>query len=136
MRTVNPAALKKPATVLLVDDDPSICRALARLIRSAGLQVRTFDRPSRLLGTRIPPANACLVVDINLPEMNGIELCHALAGTGHCLPIILITGRSPIETQRIAASVPTAAILYKPIDETPFLEAINRAIALSLLDAN
>jgi FixJ family two-component response regulator len=135
-RTASPAALKKRATVLVVDDDQSILKALSRLIRSAGLQVRTFDRPSSLLASRIPVANACLVIDINLPEMNGIELCHAIADSGHGLPIILITGRNPVDTRRIVTSVSTVAILYKPIDEGPFLEAITRAIALSILPAN
>jgi two-component system response regulator FixJ len=129
-------ALKNRKIVLIVDDDPSILKAWSRLIRSAGMEARTFDRPSLVLTSKIPTANVCLVVDIDLPEMNGIELCEALARAGCTLPIILVTGRNPIETQRISAGVPAIAVLHKPVDEEPFLEAINRAIARSIVKRN
>ena len=67
------------ATVVVVDDDPSVLRALSRLIQAAGFRVLTFDRPSALLASALPRVNACMVVDINLPEMAGSELCSALA---------------------------------------------------------
>ena len=70
------------ATVVVVDDDPSVLRALSRLIRSQGFRVLSFDRPSVLLASTIPKTNACMVVDINLPEMSGTELCSALAASG------------------------------------------------------
>jgi FixJ family two-component response regulator len=78
MSNVSPTLGGRP-TVLIIDDDASVLRALARLIRSAGYDVRTFSRPSALLAADLPTANACLVVDVNLPEMNGAELCEAVA---------------------------------------------------------
>ncbi|MBV8774774.1 MAG: response regulator, partial [Deltaproteobacteria bacterium] len=60
--------------MLLIDDDASALSALARLIRSAGFKVQTFSHPQAMLSARLPTRNTCLVADIYLPEMNGIEL--------------------------------------------------------------
>src|SRR5580658_9995258 len=80
--------------IIVVDDDPSILKALRRLVSGAGFEVRTFDRPSALLSSDLPKAGACLIVDIDLPEMNGVELCETLAASGCRLPVILITART------------------------------------------
>jgi FixJ family two-component response regulator len=86
-RKPNALATHSGATVLVVDDDLSVLSALARLIQAAGFRVLTFDRPSALLASAIPRDNACMVVEINLPEMNGSELAvrwqHQSAA---CLP--------------------------------------------------
>jgi FixJ family two-component response regulator len=86
-----------------VDDDPSVLPALARLIRAAGLKVATFDRPSALLASEVPATNACMLVDVHLPEMSGIQLCEALVRSGRGLPAIIITGRNDVETRRVIA---------------------------------
>jgi FixJ family two-component response regulator len=72
-----------------------------------------------------------MVVDINLPEMNGSELCRALAVSGRGLPAILITGRSDSTTQRLIEEAHPVAALFKPIDEQSLFDAIARALALS-----
>jgi FixJ family two-component response regulator len=118
-------------TVLVVDDDPSVLGALARLIRSSGYHVRTFDRPSAVSLADIPRRNACLLVDIYLPERTGIEMCENLAKSGHPLPAILITGRNDAATKRLVDRANALAVLFKPIDEKPLLEAIARGIACS-----
>ena len=118
-------------TVLVVDDDPSVLGALARLIRSSGYRVRTFDRPSALSSADIPRRNACLLVDVYLPEMNGIEMCESLAKCGRALPTILITGRNDDATKRLIDRANALAVLFKPIDEKPLLEAIALGIASS-----
>lgn len=123
--------IRKGATVLVVDDDPSVLPALARLIRAAGLLARTFDRPSALLASKMPKINACMLVDIHLPEMNGIELCRTLAKSGRGLPAILITGRTDAETQHLMEEAFPVATLVKPVDEQALLEAVDRALALS-----
>jgi CheY-like chemotaxis protein len=119
------------ATVVVVDDDPSVLRALSRLIQAAGFRVLTFDRPSALLASAIPRVNACMVVDINLPEMDGIELCSALEASGRGLPAILITGRNDLATQRLIEKTQVVAALFKPVDERTLFDAIACAIALS-----
>ena len=121
----------RAATVVVVDDDPSVLRALSRLIQTAGFTVLAFDRPSALLGSAIPSANACMVVDIGLPEMTGSELCSALAASGRGLPAILITGRNDSATQRLIEQAHPVAALFKPVDERTLFDAIARALALS-----
>lgn len=127
----NSTAIGTEATVLVVDDDRSVLPALARLIRAAGFKVRSFDRPSALLASAIPRTDACMLVDIHLPEMNGIELCEVLAQSGRGLPAIIITGRNDAETRRLIAQAHPVAALFKPIDERTLLEAVARALALS-----
>jgi CheY-like chemotaxis protein len=119
------------ATVVVVDDDPSVLRALSRLIQSAGFKVLSFDRPSALLASAIPKVNACLVVDINLPEMSGPELCSALAASGHRLPAVLITGSDDSTTHRLIGKAHPVAALFKPVDQGALFDAIARALARS-----
>jgi two-component system, LuxR family, response regulator FixJ len=119
------------ATVIVVDDDPSVLRALSRLIQAVGFKVLTFERPSALLASALPRANACMVVDINLPEMNGSELCSSLAASGRGLPAVLITGRDDLATQHLIEEAHAVAALFKPFDERILFDAIRRALALS-----
>jgi FixJ family two-component response regulator len=120
-----------PATVLVVDDDPSVLRSLNRLVTASGFHVETFGRPSELLASEIPRSNACMVVDIDMPEMNGIEMCAVLKASGRGLPTILITGRTDARIRSLAAQSDAVAVLFKPFEEEPLLDAIARAIALS-----
>lgn len=120
-----------PATVLVVDDDPSILRSLKRLISASGFEVQTFGKPSELLASQTPASNACMVVDIDMPDMNGIEMCEVLKGSGRGLPAILITGRTDTKTRLLAAESGAVAVLFKPFDEEPLLDAIAHALALS-----
>lgn len=119
------------ATVLVVDDDPSILRALARLLHAAGFTVRTFDRPSALLASETPTTNTCILIDLHLPEMNGVELREALAESGRDLPTIMITGRTDAATRQLLEQADSVATLSKPVDEQVLLEAIARALELS-----
>lgn len=120
-----------PGTVLVVDDDPSVLRALSRLISAAGFTVKMFAKPSELMASEIPTSNTCMVVDIDMPEMTGIEMCHVLRGSGRGLPVILITGRTDARTRLQAAQADAVAVLFKPFDRDPLIEAIGRALALS-----
>jgi len=129
-RTHSTKAIAAP-TVLLVDDDLSVLRAVARLIRSAGLRVLTFDRPSTLLASPTPKTNACMLVDLNLPEMNGCELCKTLALSGRWVPAILMTGRNDSTTRKLIHQAHPVVALFKPFDERTLLEAIRDALRLS-----
>jgi two-component system response regulator FixJ len=118
---------KRPV-VLIVDDDPSVLGALSRLLRVTGFEVRIFERPSALLAAQIPDSGACLILDVNLPEMSGIELAVELRASGHSLPVILITGRTDQRTQNLVEGAPAVAVLIKPFDDRLLLDAISRAI--------
>jgi two-component system, LuxR family, response regulator FixJ len=122
---------KTAATVVIVDDDPSTLSSLRRLLVASGFQVQAFDRPSALLASAIPRSNACMVVDINLPEMTGIEMCEKLKSTNRALPTILITGRTDRSVHALAAGSGAVTVLLKPFDQGPLLDAIGRALALS-----
>ncbi len=115
--------------VILVEDDPSVLRALRRLMMSAGLTVLTFDRPRALLECDIPQNDACLVIDVHLPEMTGVELCEALAASGRTLPAILITGRVDEITRELLRRGDPVAILFKPFTRESLLTALSKAFA-------
>jgi FixJ family two-component response regulator len=116
--------------VLVIDDDISALNGLVRLIRSAGFAASGFGHPGELLNAQLPARNVCLVADIYLPEMNGVELSHALALAGRRIPTILITGRNDDMTRRLVENSEAVALLYKPIDEVPLLEAISRCLKM------
>jgi FixJ family two-component response regulator len=114
--------------IIVIDDDPSILKALRRLVSGAGFEVRTFDRPSTLLKSDLPKAGACLIVDIDLPEMNGVELCATLAASGCRLPVILITAHTDDETRRLADGAHPVALLIKPFGREVLVDSIQSAL--------
>jgi FixJ family two-component response regulator len=114
--------------VIVIDDDPSILRALRRLISAAGFDVRAFDRPSALLNSELPTAEACLLVDVHLPEMSGVELCETLAASGCRLPVILITAHADEETRSLASSAHPVALLIKPFGRDLLVNSIETAL--------
>jgi FixJ family two-component response regulator len=115
--------------VLLVEDDPSVLRALRRLVMGAGFKVLTFDRPSAILAANIPKTDACLVVDFHLPEMNGVELRNALAGSGCRLPLVIITGHVDEQTLALIACAPRSMALFKPFRRKDLLVALALSFA-------
>ncbi len=122
---------EEPRTVLVVDDDSRLLRSLARLIRSADVNALTFERPAHLLASEVPKTNACLLLDVHLPEMNGVQLYEKLAVARHDLPVIMMTGRDDPQTRHLLERVSAIAVLIKPFDESLLLDAIFRALALS-----
>ncbi len=114
--------------IIVIDDDPSILRALHRLISGAGFDVRAFDRPSALLNSALPTSEACLIVDVDLPEMNGVELCATLVASGCNLPVIFITAHADEETRRLACSAHPVALLMKPFGRDLLVNTIETAL--------
>jgi FixJ family two-component response regulator len=120
------------ATVFIVDDDASVRKALQRLIRAAGYQVEAFDHAAAYLDCAAPvPARACLVLDIRMPGMSGLDLQRALNGSPRALPIIFITGHGDEDARHQALRAGAVDVLYKPLDEKVLLDAIERALAAS-----
>src|SRR4029077_13809601 len=118
----------KPA-LILVEDDLSVLRALRRLMLSAGFQVMAFDRPRAVLDSELPKTDACLIVDVHLPEMNGVQLCETLAASGCQLPVIMITGHIDQATRELVRRAKAVALLFKPFTRDSLLEAIAAALA-------
>jgi FixJ family two-component response regulator len=122
-------------TVFLVDDDPSVRRALARLIKSAGYQVQTFVSAREFLD-RMPDATgtACLVLDVRMPGLSGMDLQHELQLTNLILPIIFITGHGDIPMTVKAMKAGAVDFLPKPVRDTDLLRAIEQALARAVYD--
>src|ERR1700692_1943396 len=91
MRDAAPHATIERQVVFILDDDPAIREALSSLLRSAGLQVTVFATASESLQARLPDAPSCLVLDLQLPDIGGLELQRALSET-HGPPIVFISG--------------------------------------------
>ncbi|HEX9899411.1 MAG TPA: response regulator, partial [Candidatus Methylomirabilis sp.] len=83
---------ERDTIVFVVDDDPSIREALQGLIRSVGLRVQTFGSAQEFLGSQLPDVPACLVLDVQMPGLSGLDLQRDLAKAGVQLPIVFITG--------------------------------------------
>jgi FixJ family two-component response regulator len=120
-------ALKNPL-VFVVDDDISIREALSGLIRSAGLRVETFSSSEEFLRRDKPGVPACLVLDIRLPKMSGLELQRELAAADNPIPIIFITGHGDIPMSVRAIKAGAVEFLPKPFRNQDLLDAIQQAI--------
>ena len=122
---------KERRTVLVVDDDSRLLRSLATLIRSTGVNALTFERPAHLLVAKVPATDVCLLLDVHMPEMNGVQLYETLTAGRPALPVIMMTGRDDAQTRHLLQRVSTVAVLNKPFDEALLFDAIFRALALS-----
>jgi len=116
------------ATVFVVDDDPSVRSALKRLVASVGLDCETFASADEYIAARKPDASGCLIVDIRLPGLSGLELQEQLGRLGYHLPVIFLTGHGDIRTTVRAMRGGAVDVLAKPFHEQELLDAIRHAI--------
>jgi FixJ family two-component response regulator len=116
------------ATVFLVDDDPSILRALTRLLRAGGHQVSAFRSPRDFLAQHDAAVPGCVVLDLAMPGLNGLELQTALAAAGCQRPIVFISGHGDIPSSVRAMKAGAVDFLTKPVSQEILLAAIERAI--------
>ena len=114
--------------VYVVDDDPSIRRSLARLIRSAGFRVETFAQAQDFLEQKGWMDPNCLVLDVNLPGLSGLDLQKELSSRGYSMPIVFITGYGTIPMTVQAMKGGAVEFLEKPVDHQVLLNAIHQAI--------
>jgi len=111
----------------VVDDDLSVRRALRLQLRVAGFNVLVFQSGESLLGSDSPTDNACLLLDVYMPGMSGIELCRSLAAAGRRLPTVLMSASDDEVTRRVMSEAKAVASLFKPFDEKTLLRAIWKA---------
>jgi FixJ family two-component response regulator len=112
-------------TLAVIDDDASVRRALCRLLRAAGWDVTTFATAEEFL--QAPARPACLILDLHLPGMSGLELQERLRAEGRNLPVIFITAYGDERTRQQALAGGAAAFLPKPFEEACLLSALRRA---------
>lgn len=115
--------------VAVVDDDESVCRSFGRLLRAAGMQPITYDSAESFLADTKHPLFSCLVLDIQLGGMSGIELAQRLAAVGGRTPIIFITAHDGPEARSTAEALGCAAYFRKTDSGKDVLEAIQRVAA-------
>jgi FixJ family two-component response regulator len=114
-------------TVFVVDDDESVRRALTRLLRSNGYQVVTFESAEDFLQFSSVPSDACLILDIRLQGMSGLDLYDNLACSGMKIPVIFITACDDQQLQARAEKTGPVAYLRKPFGEESLLSALHLA---------
>ncbi len=115
--------------IYIVDDDTSVRRAMKRLIRSTGMEVRTFASAQKFLAFNYRNHNACMIIDIKLQGESGLELQEKLRSIGSDLPVIFITGFDSPETRHQAKKSGAAGYFRKPIDDQALLDSIQWALA-------
>jgi FixJ family two-component response regulator len=116
-------------TVYLIDDDASVRRGLGRLLKSAGYDVVTCDTPEAYLALTSYRKPSCLLLDIRMPGMTGLELQRALHGDGSHPPVILLSGHVDAATAERAMSEGAVAVLSKPVDFATLVNAIELGLA-------
>jgi FixJ family two-component response regulator len=117
--------------VSIVDDDPGICVALKALMRSAGLAAETFFSAEEFLESGKLAQTACLVLDMQLPRMSGLELQRHLASSGARVPIVFITAHDQAEAEAAAIQLGAAAFLSKPLCRGVLLRCVLGLVGLS-----
>ena len=116
------------ATVFVVDDDPLIRDALEQLIKSVGLKAYSFSSAREFLEKDLPDEPSCLILDIRMPGLSGLDLQDELAKRGFTIPVIFITGHGTVPMSVRAMKAGAVDFLQKPFEDQELLDAINNAI--------
>lgn len=114
-------------TVFVVDDDASVRKAVARLLRSVRIQVAVFVSPVEFLAAYDPTAPGCLLLDLEMPDLNGLELQQKLAGCGGNLPIIFLSAHGDVPISVQAMKNGAADFLTKPVRDEVLCAAVRAA---------
>jgi FixJ family two-component response regulator len=117
-----------PVQVYIVDDEPTVCTAYARLVRSAKMQPKTFASVEDFLRSDYADQNACIISDVQFPGKSGLELPVLLDRAGRHLPVIFVTAHDTPETRDLAHRFGAAGYFRKPVDDQALLDAIAWAI--------
>ena len=120
---------KAEPIVYVVDDDKSVRQALKRLLSAERMTVQVFESALEFLDSKFTDRNACLIADIKMPGLTGLELRQKLVDMGSELPMILITGLDTDETRAEAKKAGVAGYFRKPIDAQALLDAIRWALS-------
>ena len=120
--------MDSPKTVYVVDDDDAVRDALAMLIRSVGLEVETFSSATEFLAVYDQAMRGCLVLDIRMPGMSGLELQERLLSLGAVLPVIFVTGHGDVPMAVKAMGRGAFDFLLKPFNDQDLLDRIHQAL--------
>jgi FixJ family two-component response regulator len=123
------ASMSGEATVYVVDDEADVLRALSRLLRSDGLPVRTFDDACAFISIVRPEDAGCVVLDLSMPELDGLAVQRLLTEKGCRLPVIFLSGNADAVASASALQQGAVDFRSKPVDGDVFLGAVRAALA-------
>jgi FixJ family two-component response regulator len=115
-------------TVFLLDDEPGMLKALTRLLKAEGFTVRAFNSAKSFLESYQPDTVSCLVLDVAMPELNGLDLQQRLTHAGILLPIVFLTGHGDIPMSVQAIKAGAVDFLTKPVNDADLLRAVRAAL--------
>jgi len=114
--------------VFVIDDDASMREAISRLLHAIGLTVRTFGSAREFLGTRLPDIPACVILDVRLPDLSGLDLQREMVERGIHVPVIFITGHGDIQMSVQAMKAGAVEFLTKPFRDQELIDAVRSGI--------
>ena len=120
--------IKNKIYVAVVDDDDSFARAIGRLLRASGFEVQTYSSAEAFLASKSLPPPECLVLDVQLGGMSGVELQRRLRELGNLTPIIFVTAHDAPAVREEATQAGCIAYLRKPVGRQALLEAVEKAL--------
>jgi FixJ family two-component response regulator len=123
-----------PPTVFVVDDDPAVRTALGRLLRSVGWTTRAFASAEEFLQEDLPLAGSCLIADVHLGRMSGLELLAALGTRPDSMPVILTSGVNDADMEREASRLGALAFFRKPFDVSALLDSVRQGLSFESRD--
>ncbi|CAO3426307.1 response regulator transcription factor [Azospirillum endophyticum] len=124
-----PSSVKDTPLVLVVDDDVGMREAVVDLLRSVGIESRAFGSTAELLAAAVPDQPGCLILDVRLPGLGGLEFQTRLESLGIALPIVFMTGFADVPMSVRAMKAGAADFLIKPFRDQDMLDAVDAAIA-------
>src|SRR5258708_35981201 len=128
---MNENKMPENLVVSIVDDDVSVRRSTRRLLRCSGFRAEAFASAEEFLGSKSATETACLILDLRMPGMNGLELQRRLAQNGNGVPIIFLSSHASEEDERSALRAGAVQFLHKPISKEALLSAIRDALKRS-----
>jgi FixJ family two-component response regulator len=120
--------LPKAPHIVVIDDDPAVCKAMKSLIRARGYSVDVFGSADAFLKSDAVQTASCIVADVQMPEMSGIELQRQLSAAGHRTPIIFMTADDNPQTRSCLLRVGAIGCLTKPFSEKSLLGYLRKAL--------
>ena len=124
--TGGPRTPGEAPVVAIVDDDASVRQSMLRLVRSFGYRAEAFGSGEEFLGSPLAAETACLLLDVRMPSMDGLEVQHRLVEKDAGVPIVFLTGRATDDEERRARSGGAVAFLRKPVGRTTLFEVLQK----------
>jgi FixJ family two-component response regulator len=130
---MNEKKMPEDIVVSIVDDDVSVRRSTQRLLRCSGFRAEVFASAQEFLDSKSAVETCCLILDLRMPGMNGLELQRRLAQNGNPVPVIFLSAQASEEDKRAAFEAGAVRFLRKPISKQGLLSAISVALKRSLI---